>query len=182
MGIVHPSSELTPTKAELLEAWLPEQPWWPGEAKVPAFESNFRLDDPAGEVGLETFLIRVADLVVQVPLTYRSAPLDGGALVGELEHSALGHRWVYDGPSDPVYVAETTRVIREGDSEVTMLQPDGTPIARRPFTAAVRGSGTGGGNLQLARVPLAQAPDGATGTLRATWAEQPSPVTLAWLT
>jgi hypothetical protein len=181
MGIVHPSSELTPTKGELLGAWLPGQPWWPAGAAVPDFEANFRFDDPVGDVGIETFLLRVPDAVVQVPLTYRSAPLDGGVLVGELEHSVLGHRWVYDATTDPVYVAEAARVIREGGTEVTMLRPDGTPIRRRPFTAAVHGSGSGSGTLEVSRLVSAEAPDEATGTLTATWAEQPAPVTLAWL-
>lgn len=182
MGIVHPGSELTPSKADLLADWLPRQSWWPRDVAVPDFQANFRFDDPAGEVGIETFLLPVGDGIVHVPLTYRSAPLEDAELVGELEHSALGHRWVYDGPSDPVYVAEATRVIREGGTEVTMLRPDGSPIPRRPATAAVRGSGTGGGNLQVARVLPVEAPDEATGVLHATWAEQPEPRVLAWLT
>lgn len=181
MGIVHPGSELTPTKAELLEQWLPRQPWWPSGAAVPAFQANFRFDDPDGEVGIESFLLPVGDMVVHVPLTYRSAPIEGAVLVGEMEHSALGHRWIYDAESDPVYVAETSRVIREGDTEVTMLQPDGTPIPRRSVTASVRGSGTGHGRLHVARIVDANAAAEATGTLTATWAEHPDPVVLAWL-
>lgn len=181
MGIVHPGSELTPTKAELLEQWLPRQPWWPAGAEVPAFQANFRFDDPDGEVGIESFLLPVGDVVVHVPLTYRSAPLEEAVLVGEMEHSALGHRWIYDAESDPVYVAETSRVIREGDTEVTMLRPDGTPIPRRRVTASVRGSGTGDGSLHVARIVDADAAAEATGTLTATWAEHPDPVVLAWL-
>ena len=78
MGIVHPGSELIPSKAELLDVWLPRQPWWPQDAPVPAFQANFRLDDPAGEVGVETLLVRAGDgPVLQVPLTYRGAPLAG---------------------------------------------------------------------------------------------------------
>ncbi|WP_286930952.1 MULTISPECIES: maltokinase N-terminal cap-like domain-containing protein [Aeromicrobium] len=181
MGVVHPGSELNPTKAELLEAWLPRQPWWPAGASVPPFQANFRFDDPEGEVGIEGFLLPVGDTVVHVPLTYRSAPLDGGELVGEMDHSALGRRWIYDGATDPVYVAETTAVIREGRGEVTMLTPDGTPISRRSFTAAVHGSGSGDGTLHVARIVDAQAPAEATGLLTATWAEHPGPVVLAWL-
>ncbi|MEI2826114.1 MAG: hypothetical protein V9F04_06650 [Dermatophilaceae bacterium] len=47
------------------------------------------------------------------PLTYRSAPLAGAdrALVGTIEHSVLGTRWVYDAPHDPAYVAELLRTI-----------------------------------------------------------------------
>lgn len=182
MGIVHPGSELTPSKAELLEVWLPRRKWWPQDAPVPAFQANFRLDDPAGEVGIETFLLPVGDQIVQVPLTYRSAPLEGGELVGEMEHSALGHRWIYDGPSDPVYVAETTATIREGRGEVTMLRPDGTAIPRRPFTASVHGSGSGEGTLHVPRIVGIDAPSDATGILTATWTEHAGPVVLAWLT
>lgn len=178
MGVVHPGSELKPTKAELLQAWLPTQPWWNGP--VPDFVANFRFDDPAGEVGIETFLLPSDDGVVHVPVTYRAAPLDGGVLVGEMEHSALGHRWVYDGPSDPVYVAEATAVIREGRGEVTLLMPDGTPIPRRPLTASVRGSGSGDGALTIARLLSAEVP-AAAGTLTATWSGQDEPLTLAWL-
>jgi len=182
MGVVHPGSELVPSKAELLQAWAPHQSWWPGDETVPDFQANFRFDDPEGEVGIETFLLPVGDRIVHVPLTYRSAPLEGAELVGELDHSALGRRWVYDAVTDPVYVAEATRVIREGDTEVAMMRPDGTPIARRPFTAAVQGSGSGEGRLEVARVVSGVAPEDATGTLTATWAEQAEPVVLAWLT
>ncbi len=59
-------------------------------------------------MGVETLLVRVGEgPVLQVPLTYRGAPLPGGesALVGTMEHSVLGPRWVYDGTGDPVYVA-----------------------------------------------------------------------------
>ncbi len=180
MGIVHPGSELTPTKAELLEQWLPAQGWWPG-GEVPPFVASFRLDDPAGDVGIETFLLPVGDRTVHVPVTYRAEPLASGVLVGEMEHSALGHRWVYDGPSDPVYVAETSAAIREGRGEVALLAPDGSPIPRRPTTAAVTGSGAGEGDLHVVRVISAETPPSTAGTLTATWAEQSEPVVLAWL-
>jgi hypothetical protein len=40
--------------------------------------SAYRFDDPAGEVGIETLLVRRgAGPVLQVPLTYRGAPLAG---------------------------------------------------------------------------------------------------------
>lgn len=180
MGIVHPGSDLTPTKAELLEAWLPTQDWWPDGAAVPPFTANFRFDDPAGEVGIESFLLATGRGFVHVPLTYRAAPLDDATLVGELEHSALGHRWVYDGATDPVYLAEAAAVIREGRGEVTMLMPDGTPIPRRPFTAHVTGSGAGHGTVHVARLLPADVPDGA-GLLTATWSDQDEPAVLAWL-
>ncbi len=48
-----------------------------------------------------------------MPLTYRAAPLDGAehALLGTMEHSVLGTRWVYDGPHDPVYVGQLMATI-----------------------------------------------------------------------
>jgi hypothetical protein len=37
-----------------------------------------RFADPAGEVGIETHLLHMADgQIAQVPVTYRAAPLDG---------------------------------------------------------------------------------------------------------
>lgn len=179
MGVVHPGSELSPTKADLLEAWLPQQPWWPAGEAVAAFTANFRFDDPADEVGIETFLLPVTGGFVHVPVTYRAAPLDGGALVGEMDHSVLGPRWVYDGPTDPVYLAEAAAVIREGRGEVTLLRPDGSSIPRRPTTARVQGSGNGDGALHIER--LVPGGSAASGTLTATWAEQTEPVVLAWL-
>ena len=181
MAIVHTGADMTPTKHELLTAWLPAQPWWPTGGEVPEPEASFRLDDPAGEVGVETFLLRVGGGVVQVPLTYRDAPLDGGELVGETEHSALGHRWAYLATSDPVYVRETTAAIREGRGQAALEGPDGTAITRST-TATVRGSGAGSGRLHVA-VAITPGDDQpvAPGVLSATWTEQPEPVVLAWL-
>ena len=181
MAIVHTGADLAPSKHELLAAWLPTQPWWPDGAEVPEPEASFRLDDPAGEVGIETFLLRVGGGVVQVPVTYRDASLAGGVLSGETEHSVLGRRWVHLATSDPVYVATTTAAIREGRGQAPLEAPDGSSITRST-TASVRGSGTGSGQLHVA---VAIAPDdgrpAAAGTLTATWAEQVEPVVLAWL-
>jgi maltokinase len=104
---------LTPTKPELVQAWIGAQRWYAGKGRVPELETVFayRFDDPAGEVGVETLLVRDASAgdpeVYQVPLTYRGAPVPEleHALVGTLEHSVLGQRWVYDGCHDPVYAA-----------------------------------------------------------------------------
>ncbi len=181
MGVIHPGADLTPSKHELLAAWLPTQPWWPTGAEVPEAEASFRLDDPDGRVGIEVFLLRVGGGVVQVPVTYRESAWPEGELVGEMEHSVLGHRWAYLGTSDPVFVAEATATIREGRGQVSLEAPDGSPLTR-PGTATVRGSGAGSGQLNVA---VAIAPDAepphAAGTLAASWPEQPQPVVLAWL-
>ncbi|WP_068397293.1 maltokinase N-terminal cap-like domain-containing protein, partial [Kribbia dieselivorans] len=113
---------LTPGKLDLIAGWITGQRWYAGSSRGPLpveqlrHVGRWRVDDPAGEVGCEVHL--VADdsgvaaggepVIYQVPLTYRGAPLAGGeaALVGEMEHSVLGHRWVYDGCHDPVFAAE----------------------------------------------------------------------------
>jgi Maltokinase N-terminal cap domain len=77
MALLHHAT-LTPSKPELIAGWLPQQPWAAGLPEVTPF-GGFRLDDPAGEVGVEGILLRSADgaVVVHVPLTYRGAPLAG---------------------------------------------------------------------------------------------------------
>lgn len=118
MATVH-DAHLEPTKGELVQEWIGRQRWYTGTARprLRALDS-WRLDDPEGEVGIETiaFLDESGSrpVVYQVPLTYRGAPLDGGggALVGEMEHSVLGHRWVYDAPHDPVYVTQLLALLR----------------------------------------------------------------------
>ena len=137
-------------------------------------ESAFRFDDPAGEVGIETFIVRSGDAAFHVPLTYRSGPLDGGRLVGELEHSVLGHRWVYDGPSDPVYVAVVSSVIVEGGRDVDMVLDDGTPVPRLEWWATATGSGAApeqaSGALQVARLlPARRARAAPRGWTRPGW-------------
>ena len=122
--------ELSPGKIELVEEWLPKQPWAAVEPGTKLSRvSSFRLDDPAGEVGVEFHLVKVADddgaaegagTIYQVPVTYRGAPLAGAEddLITEMDHPVLGHRWVYDGVADPVCVLETLRAIVTGGCSV----------------------------------------------------------------
>lgn len=122
--------ELSPGKLELIEEWLPKQPWAAVEPGTKLSRvSSFRLDDPAGEVGVEFHLVKVADddgaaegagTIYQVPVTYRGAPLAGAEddLITEMDHPVLGHRWVYDGAADPVCVLETLRAIVTGGRSV----------------------------------------------------------------
>ena len=56
MAIVYPQADLTPSKRELMQAWLPSRSWFDGHAdRKPV--GSFRFDDPAGEVGCEGFLL-----------------------------------------------------------------------------------------------------------------------------
>ncbi|HST64162.1 MAG TPA: hypothetical protein VLM05_03145, partial [Mycobacteriales bacterium] len=107
MALLH-NAQVTPTKLDALTAWVPGRIWAAGlDASALSSAGAYRFDDPDGEVGIETLLVRTADgVLLQVPLTYRGAPLDGAedALVCTMDHSVLGPRWIYDGCADPVGV------------------------------------------------------------------------------
>ncbi|MGL5866222.1 MAG: maltokinase N-terminal cap-like domain-containing protein [Dermatophilaceae bacterium] len=109
-----------PSTLELLEAWMGQQRWYTATGCRPRLRqvARWRLDDPAGEVGVETLLVAdesgATPVVYQVPLTDRAAPLAGAehALVGVTDHSVLGRRWVYDAPHDPVYAAQLLELVQ----------------------------------------------------------------------
>lgn len=133
MALIHKTT-MTPGKLELLAAWLPSQPWYAGTEGEPQLDKagGFRLDDPAGEVGIEFMVVtdRSGDRPVayHVPLTYRGAPLDGAdtALVGTSEHGILGRRWVYDGIHDPVLVDRLLALV-QGRAEPQAQSLSDTP-------------------------------------------------------
>jgi len=79
-----------------------------------------------------------------VPVTYRAAALPAGdaGLIGTMEHSVLGRRWVYDACVDPVFVATVLATIREGGHEAALSvhRADGT-VVQRESTARARGTG-----------------------------------------
>jgi hypothetical protein len=147
MALLH-KSDLTPTKIELLTGWAPAQPWFEGEADA-AFTNvaAYRFDDPDGQVGIETILVRAGSgPLLQVPLTYRGAPLAGAEafLIGTTEHSVLGKRWVYDAVGDPAYVAAVANAALSGGRQAELVvEIDGERVVREP-TAVVAGSGTEG--------------------------------------
>ncbi|WP_282797283.1 1,4-alpha-glucan branching protein [Streptomyces sp. CC224B] len=150
MAVVHRTT-LVPTKLDLLTAWLPTRPWYRGGAGAPRLTKagGFRLDDPAGEVGIEFIVVTDtsgADPVTYlVPLTYRGAPLEGAehALVGTMEHGVLGLRRAYDGCHDPVLTDRLAALI-EGRAQAQDQDTSDTPD--REVTAAH----TGGGALPTA--------------------------------
>jgi Maltokinase N-terminal cap domain len=108
MATIHRTT-MAPTKLELLTDWLPRQPWYVGDGSPDLTRAGgFRLDDPAGDVGLEFMLVTDRGTTYFVPLSYRGAPLEGAeaALVGTSEHGVLGTRWIYDAAHDPVAVEQ----------------------------------------------------------------------------
>lgn len=142
---IHTGATLIPTKRELVVAWLATQDWFSGDPESIEQVAAYRFVDPAGEVGIETILFRTGGQVLQIPQTYRGAPIDEGeeGLIGVMEHSAMGTRYVYDAMTDPVYLAEVERVIREQDTAVEAVSlTDGSV---RPAGLQVRGTGVADG-------------------------------------
>ncbi|PYC88285.1 1,4-alpha-glucan branching protein [Streptomyces tateyamensis] len=166
MAVIHHTT-LTPTKLELLAAWLPQQDWYAGSGAAPVRAGGFRLDDPAGEVGMEFLVVTAGSVAYLVPLTYRGAPLPGpeaeAALIGTTEHGVLGTRWVYDGVRDPVLV-EQLRALLAGRA-VAQAQDDSDAVDR---TVQVGPVGEGG-VLHVQRVLGESAPAGATAVVTGVW-------------
>ncbi|MEU0884628.1 hypothetical protein ABZ345_39065 [Lentzea sp. NPDC005914] len=113
MGKIHAGATLTPSFRDFLPAWVARQPWYEGSGVLRPV-GFFRFEDPAGQVGVETHLLQDGGAVWQVPLTYRPAPLDPGALVTTAEHSVLGARWIYDAETDPVWSAAILDLVATG--------------------------------------------------------------------
>lgn len=171
---------LAPGKLDLLRAWVRGQSWFEGDAERLEQVTAYRFVDPAGEVGMESFLLSDGSRTFHVPVTYRGAELEGaeGALLGVMEHSVLGRRWVYDAPADPVYTAEVRRVISHRDSAAAHLQKEDGTITPSPVN--IRGGGDGPAKgvdvPQVIRV-LSEENDaeadgpliGSPGTLSGTW-------------
>jgi len=178
---------LVPSKLGLVATWAPKQPWFVGE-KDAALETvaSFRFDDPDGEVGVETLLVTAGGgPVMQIPLTYRNEQRPGSreGFIGNLEHSVLGTRWVYDATADPVYLGELARAILTGGTQVEQwIEVDGVMTLREP-TAEVVGSGSeieptvDAVALDVVRVPVEGPRDGLV--LTGTWIGHPVPTVLA---
>lgn len=202
---VHVPATIVPGKLELLQAWVPDQPWLDGaDASVLTQLGSYRFDDPDGEVGMETHLLSTPDgTVLQVPLTYRGEPqgAGGAALVTTMTHTALGDRWIYDGCTDPVYVAALATAILTGGREADLFMSTDVGLVLQPSATHVRGNGSSspgvpppedlvvthdGSTTQMRGrlvVTLLRTPADSTGaaTLTGTWPGQATPLLLATL-
>ena len=204
MAVHHPAT-IVPTKLELLQAWVPHQPWIGGaDASTLIKLGSYRFDDPDGQVGMETHLLATADgQVLQVPLTYRGAPRAGAddSLITTMTHTTLGDRWIYDGCHDPVYVSALVATIVTGGREADLYAATERGLVLEPTTTHVRGSDSSGGvpaltapvvsrdgatttidagvRLTLPRVVDVAAAPGAALTLSGTWPGQEVPCVLA---
>ncbi|MEX5721685.1 CG0192-related protein [Geodermatophilus maliterrae] len=204
MALVY-RAELSPSKLDLVGGWVSTRPWGRGTGSDLQRIAAYRFDDPDGEVGIEAHLVRTADgRLLHVPLTYRGAPAPGqeAHLVGTMEHSVLGRRWVYDACGDPVAVTAYLRAVVTGGTGAEEHVVTGDGFTPRATDAAVVGSGAPGvhvgpldglsvgdsdaattvrtGPLTLVVHRVLQ-PTAAPGgpVLTGTWAGQASPVVLA---
>lgn len=179
MAILHRGAQLTPSKPELLAAWLATQAWAPAGEVRPI--GAYRLDDRDGEVGIEGHLLDIGGTTLHVPVTYRNAPLEGAeaALVGTLEHSALGRRWVYDAAADPIARRELATAALTGSTgaELILVDAERREVDRIEPVVRVQGSGSadpatvaaGDYDVEVVRV-LADAPsDLGEATLAGRW-------------
>jgi hypothetical protein len=135
VAIVHKAT-LTPGKQELLKSWSERAR---GTGAALEIIGSYRFDDPAGQVGVEAFLLRLGEDVLHLPLTYRAAPLVGADadLIGTSDHSVLGTRWVYDGTHDPVAVSCFERAL-SGEQEQAVLELWDGPVLVNRFESKVR--------------------------------------------
>ncbi|MFJ2594391.1 maltokinase N-terminal cap-like domain-containing protein [Streptomyces erythrochromogenes] len=144
MAVIHRTT-MSPGKLELLAAWMPSKPWYRGgNAPLLAKAGGFRLDDPAGEVGIEFMVVTDTSgdspVTYQVPMTYRGMPLASAAdgLIGTSEHGVLGRRWIYDGTHDVVLVEQLLALL----AGRTTAQDQNASDAPDP-TVEVRTEGSG---------------------------------------
>ena len=150
MALFHRAT-VTPTKAELIADWAPTQPWGVRVDAPLEVIGSYRFDDPEGRVGMESHLVDAGGTLLQVPLTYRDAPLEGAddALITEMQHTVLGTRWVYDALHDPRYVVMLAAVAMTGQGEgLGMVNHDGRWYVA-PSNVRIEGGG-----WTLERVPL----------------------------
>lgn len=149
---------LRPSKTELISAWAPTQPWFAGDANTEvARVAAYRFDDPDGEVGIETLLVRAGiGPVLQVALTYRGAPLAGAEawLIGTMSHSVLGERWIYDAVGDPVYLAAAAAAACSGGRQAEQFLARGDDRVPVDPTAEVVGSGSAGSPVPPVGSPI----------------------------
>jgi hypothetical protein len=179
MAILHRGATLTPSKPELLGAWLATQDWAPAGDVRPI--GAYRLDDRDGEVGIEGHLLDVGGTTLHVPVTYRNAPLEGAeaALVGTMEHSALGRRWVYDAAADPVALRElaTAALAGAAGAELILVDADRREVDRIEPVVRVQGSGSADPatvdaadyDVAIMRVPADAPADAGEATLAGRW-------------
>lgn len=128
MALIY-DAQIVPDKLEVIGDWLPGQPWYDGP-QSPELEkvAAYRFDDPDGEVGIETLLVRdrSGGPVWQVPVVYSSQPRPLAILISTVQHSELGLRHVSEAERDPVYLRAVAEAIASGAGQAELTKPDGS--------------------------------------------------------
>ncbi|MDT3439395.1 MULTISPECIES: maltokinase N-terminal cap-like domain-containing protein [unclassified Pseudofrankia] len=178
MATVH-NTTLAPSKLELLTAWLPGQPWYLDAGLTPQLTraGGFRLDDPAGEVGIEFMIVTDAagggPVSYHVPMTYRAQAQPGSeaGLIGTTEHGVLGTRYVYDATHDWVFVTQLVALM-QGQTEPQAQSLSDTPdptVRSQPVlpgsslvvtACALASNGPDGTRLRISTADTASTADG----------------------
>lgn len=176
------NAELDPGKEHFQRAFLQNAGKLAEDEKFDV-HSAWRMVDPDGVVGMEIFLAEIPgqQALVQIPVTYRPKPLGpelDGALLGKMQHSELGERWVYDARQDPVFQRELTRTIEEQlpaawnkDMENGEITPPDVELHSAPSGSAPDGSGVDGAGVSDLKITLelSESSTPAPGELLATW-------------
>lgn len=165
MGIIYNTS-MNPTKNELLAKWLVTQDFYEGQG-TPELQDvgGFRLEDPAGEVGMEFRLVADradrSEVIYHVPFSYRAEALEGAEsyLIGTSDHGILGLRYIYDATGDPVFHAQLEEFLAgrvnaqhqhnsfEEDPNIAVHADRATgtlEVIRRPVAGEISGQGVVG--------------------------------------
>ena len=164
MAIIHQAS-ITPTKQEILDTEL---------GRPVEILGSSRFDDPEGEVGIEGFVVRRDGELLHVALTYRGVALDsdGARLIGTMQHSTLGPRWIYDAATDPVALDCFRRgILGEQEQAVLEVWADGERVGTREPTIRLSADGDrdAHGTVRLARDLDPSDPGAGRPALVARW-------------
>ncbi|WP_166972832.1 maltokinase N-terminal cap-like domain-containing protein [Brevibacterium atlanticum] len=184
------AAQLNPGKLEVITEWVTRQDW-AAELDLDANPlkkvTAYRFDDPAGEVGIEVHIVASGDQLLQVPLTYRAAPLEGAddAFVANMEHSILGKRWVYAGMGDPLFRQRLDHTIATASTAAKQYRVDDAGNRQNEITEVAHAFGTGplpgAGDVEmLYRLsPESPAEKSDAGLLLGRWDGQDTNVVLA---
>ena len=119
MAELHKGATITPTKPELVQAWMASQRWYAAKGTSPSVRrlASWRLGDPAGEVGVETLVVAddsgPAPVVYQVPSPTACSRARAAARAGrDLSSTRCSADGVYDAPHDPVYAAQLLELVQ----------------------------------------------------------------------
>ena len=184
------AAQLNPGKLDVVTDWVAKQDWAAElDLKADPLEAvtAYRFDDPAGEVGIEIHIVKSGDQLLQVPLTYRGAPLEGAdeSFVANMEHSVLGKRWVYAGMGDPLFRQRLDHTIATASTAAKQYRVDDEGNRGEEITDVAHAFGTGplpgAGDVEiLYRLsPESPAEKSDAGLLLGRWDSQDTNVVLA---